>query len=55
MTDYELKHGENFSYVENVLSDTEIDILMNYWENIDIGTVLIGTNEWDVWSDGTCS
>lgn len=50
MTDYELKHGENFSYVENVISNEEIDILMNYWGNIDIGTVLIGTNQWDVWS-----
>jgi hypothetical protein len=51
MTKYELKHGENYSYVENVLSDDEIKYLMNHWDNIDIGTVLIGTNGWDVWSD----
>jgi hypothetical protein len=50
MTKYELKHGENYSYVENVLSDDEIKYLMNHWDNIDIGTILIGTNEWDVWS-----
>lgn len=50
MTDYELKHGENFSYVENVLSDTEIDYLLHYWEGIELRHQLIGTNEWDVWS-----
>ncbi len=50
MSKYELKHGENYSYVENVLSDDEIKYLMNHWDNIDISTILTGSYEWDVWS-----
>ena len=49
MSKYNLKHGEHFSYIENVISDEEIDRLMNHWENIDIGEVIDYAN-WDVWS-----
>jgi len=49
MSKYELKHRENFSYVENVISDEEINILMNHWMGIEIGDV-IDKGFWDVWS-----
>jgi hypothetical protein len=50
MVDYILNHGENFSYVENVISDEEIDILMNHWGKLEFGHELIDDNKWDVWS-----
>lgn len=49
MSKYTLKYGENFSYVENVISDEEIDKLMDHWMGIDVGEVIEHAN-WNVWS-----
>lgn len=50
ISNYELKHGDNFSYVENVLTDSEIDYLLHHWEKLEFGHELIDDNKWDVWS-----
>lgn len=55
MINYELKHGDNFSYVENVFSRGQIQYLLDYWKTIEVGEVLIGSNEWDVLSPNKTS
>ena len=45
---YALKTRDNFSYVEGVISDEEIDILMKYWESIDTSPEIMDSNMWDV-------
>jgi len=50
MINYKLKHGENYSYVENILSKNQIEYLIQYWNKLELGNILIDSNEWDIWS-----
>jgi hypothetical protein len=47
MKDYNIKHGDNFSYVENVISNDEINQLMEHWNNTFTRDILTDSNEWD--------
>jgi hypothetical protein len=47
MKDYNIKYGDNFSYVENVISNDEINQLMEHWNNTYTRDILTDSNEWD--------
>jgi len=44
-----IEHYDNFSVVRNVLSIDQIQVLMDHWFSIEIGTILT-KNNWDVHS-----